>query len=232
MAIKLSTTKEYKSLLNECLTTHTKLATVSGDVLSEDSYVPYFKAANIQWAKADSDIVDRINSSCNLNTIFSNGYGWFAFILSLLGSIVLGLFAIDVWYSRDVAIMFAYGLFLFGTISIFVASLNGVTNVVKKQLQQAIICGNYEIVDITPIAAYKSVNHGHHTSWDSVQILFSLDNYIFEDADTKYLHGIHADLGDCENKLAYDTYKLLKFEVHTLFKRPYTHYAICGLIDY
>ncbi len=231
MAIKLSTTKEYNSLLKECLTTYKKLEAVSGDVLSEGSYVPYFKVANIQWAEADSDIVARINSSCNSNTVFSNGYGWFAFILSLLGCIVLGLVLIETWYSRDVAGMLVCGLFLYGTLLILVASLNGVTNVVKKQLQQAIICGNYKIADITPIAAYKSVNHGHHCSWDSVQILFSVDNYIFEDADTKYLHGIHADLGDCENKLGYDTYKLLKFEVHTLFKRPYTHYAICGLMD-
>jgi hypothetical protein len=106
-------------------------------------------------------------------------------------------------------------------------SLDGVTNVVKHRLKRNIAKGDYEIVDITPIAAFKGVDHDRYTSWDYVIILFEVGDYVFEDDSLSYLHSVPNY--DCEHKLDYDSYKLIKIKTRNLFNIPITRYAICCL---
>lgn len=227
MAVALCRTNEYQDLLYNSLKTHTKLEITSKDTLEGmDQSIPNFEVADIKWNRADKDTVFKINSRCNLKPIYDNGRCWFYFIVGLLSIGVLWFAAVN----SSIKACFTNVGFLFLFVSaclMILMSLDGVTNVVKHRLKRNIAKGDYEIVDITPIASFKGVEHSRYSSWDYVVILFEVGDYVFEDGSLSYLHSVPNY--DCEHKLDYDSYKLIKIKTRNLFNIPVTRYAICCL---
>jgi hypothetical protein len=227
MAVALCRTNEYQDLLYNSLKTHTRIGITPKDtIVGMEQYIPDFKVANIKWKRVDKDTAFKINSCCNLKPIYDNSYGWFYFIIALIG---IGIMLFAAVNSSIKACFTNVGfLFLFvGACIMALMSLDGVTNVVKHRLKRNIAKGEYEIVDITPIAAFKGVEHSRYSSWDYVTILFEVGDYVFEDDSLAYLHSVPNY--DCEHKLDYDSYKLIKIKTHNLYNIPITCYAICCL---
>ncbi len=102
------------------------------------------------------------------------------------------------------------------------------------KLRKMLMNGDYLVADLDFACAYKyaSVSAGRvNNRYAYVGILYNIGLHSFEDKNFPYLYRANDDIGDCETKLDYAQYKLLRFKYETPFHKTKNYYVICCLKD-
>lgn len=104
-------------------------------------------------------------------------------------------------------------------------------------MQQKLLKGEYLVTDLEFVCAAKEdhvesspgymTSHTH--SYFTTNVLYNVGLHSFQDGGLPYLYMVGDDLYDCETKLKYSQYKLLRFEYEDWRHKKQTCYTICGL---
>jgi hypothetical protein len=227
----LSTFKDYENAVTTSLNADKLLNknTSESDTLN-------FDTPDIEWNKVNDSLKDKINQEYNKSTFYDTTFSAIGGLFMLIGMGVC-LYAGANEEIKETLPLWGYAIcFVFMFLPCVVCAILAAYDVFVRapKLKKMLINGDYFVADLDFVCAYKyaSVSAGRvNNSYAYVGILYNIGLHSFEDKNFSYLYKTKDNIDDCETKLDYTQYKLLRFKYEIPFHKTKNYYVICGLKD-
>jgi hypothetical protein len=222
----LSTIASYKETVNAAKTAHKM--TEFGE----------FDTPDIKWNHPDASFQDKIEhkyiTSTVMDTNADDTWGLFVGVVAIFPVMFIYFMVSTGTLSQHMTAFFVSSAIITVCVAMLALCIYNIY-VVKPRMQQKLLKGEYLVTDLEFVCASKETHvessqrstHAYFTT----NVLYNIGLHSFEDGGIPYLYMIGDDVSDCETKLKYSQYKLLKFEYENWRHKKQTHYAICGLLE-
>lgn len=231
MSQKISTFKDYENTVMTSLNADKLLNKNTSDVEALD-----FDTPDIEWNKASDSLKDKINQGYDKSTFYDTTFSVIGGLFTLIG-IGTCICAGTNEKIKETTPLWIYVLFFICAFLPYVGCVILAAYDVfvrAPKLKKMLINGDYLVADLDFACAYEyaSVSAGRiNNHYAYVRILYNIGLHSFEDKDFPYLYKTKDDIDDCETKLDYTQYKLLRFKYETPFHKTKNYYVICGFKD-
>ena len=224
MAQMLSTIESYKETVNAAEAAH-KMAGFHE-----------FNTPDIKWDHPDANFQNKIKHKYITSTVMDTGaedcLGVFAGAVAIFPVLLIWIMIEEDIILQNMKTLFVCCAIIVVCVAVLALCVYSIY-VVKPRMQQKLLKGDYLVTDLEFVCASKethveSSQRSTHV-YSTTNVLYNIGLHSFEDGGIPYLYMDGDDVFDCETKLKYSQYKLLRFEYEDWRHKKQTCYTICGL---
>lgn len=224
MAQMLSTITSYKEMVDAAKSAH------------KMTDFDKFDTPDIKWNHPDASFQDKIKhryiSSTVVDTSGDEGLGLFVSFAAIISALFIWAMVSEGTVSQHMMAFSVFSAIIALSVVVLAVCIYKIY-VAKPKIQQKLLKGDYLITDLEFVCASKDTHvescRASTYTYFTTNVLYNIGLHSFEDGGIPYLYMTGDDVSDCETKLKYARYKLLRFEYENWRHKKQTCYTICGL---